>query len=410
MSSSAAISRARDHALESFRAGIAAVDGRLCVRKALRADDDGAAWYLIALGKASGAMTLGAHDVLGGRIAAALVICPHGYPCAELVSLPIPLRIAEAGHPVPDQASLEAGAGLEQFIAAAPASARFLFLISGGASSLVESLPRGMTLADLVDLNQWLLASGLAIDAVNRVRQAVSCIKGGRLAARFAGRSCRALLISDVPADDAAIIGSGLLTPPAQGPMPELPVELCRRLRFATPAGDRLCGVRVEIVANSERAQAAAAAAAVALGYSGRVEPNRMTGDAAEAGERIARQLRSSAPGARVWGGETTVRLPARAGRGGRCQHFALAAAIALAGDTDCVLLAAGTDGFDGPGEDAGALVDGQTLVRGRLSGLDPQDCLRRADAGAFLEAAGDLISTGATGTNVADLIVGIRS
>lgn len=391
-----------------------AVDGRTRTREALLAADDGGAWQLIAVGKASAAMALGAYDAFGERISAGLVVGKQGFPRDELAGLPSPPRMLEGGHPLPDEGSLAAGAAIEAFIAAAPGNARFLCLVSGGASSLVERLPAGMDLTTLADLNRWLLASGLDIAAVNRARRAVSCLKGGRLAARLAGRPCRTLLISDVGGDDPAVIGSGLLSPVRDdGPLPALPGALRRRLRVAPPPpapGDpAFSRVRFEVVANLERALEAAAAAAIARGYPARVTQERVTGDAAEAGERIARALRSLERGACVWGGETTVRLPAAAGRGGRCQHLALAAAMVLEGDPACVLLAAGTDGFDGPGEDAGALVSGCTLARARRRGFDAHDCLRRADAGAFLEAAGDLLSTGPTGTNVADLIVGIR-
>jgi hydroxypyruvate reductase len=110
-----------------------------------------------------------------------------------------------------------------------------------------------------------------------------------------------------------------------------------------------------------------------------------------------------------VWGGESTVQLPAAPGRGGRNQHLALAAARLLAGHDDLAMLCAGTDGTDGPTADAGALVDGSTLDRGTIAGLDAESCLKRCDSGSFLEASGDLVSTGPTGTNVGDLVLGLR-
>ena len=136
-----------------------------------------------------------------------------------------------------------------------------------------------------------------------------------------------------------------------------------------------------------------------------------ITGDAAETGRRLAQALLESPRGVmQVWGGETTGRLPARPGRGGRAQHLALSAALTLAGHDGVYLLAAGTDGSDGPGEDAGALVDGETLARGEVHAGRAVEALARADAGTFLEASGDLIQTGPTGTNVMDLIIGWRT
>jgi hydroxypyruvate reductase len=111
-----------------------------------------------------------------------------------------------------------------------------------------------------------------------------------------------------------------------------------------------------------------------------------------------------------IWGGETVVELPAQSGRGGRNQHLALSAAINLQGHTGCLLLAAGTDGSDGPTSDAGALVDGETLSRGELDGLDARECLQAFDSGSFLEASSDLISTGPTGTNVMDIVLGLKT
>ena len=134
-----------------------------------------------------------------------------------------------------------------------------------------------------------------------------------------------------------------------------------------------------------------------------------VTGDAAEQGRIIAAQLNDGAAGLYVWGGETVVTLPATPGRGGRCQHLALAAARELAGCAKIALLAAGTDGSDGPGEVAGALIDGWSIQRGRDAGKDPGAALLLADAGSFLHASGDLLDTGPTGTNVMDLILGLK-
>ncbi|NIR62092.1 MAG: hydroxypyruvate reductase, partial [Gammaproteobacteria bacterium] len=133
-------------------------------------------------------------------------------------------------------------------------------------------------------------------------------------------------------------------------------------------------------------------------------------GEASACGRALAEALLAADPGVEVWGGEPTVVLPPRPGRGGRAQTLALSAARVLAGHPGVLLLAAGTDGTDGPTEDAGALVDGGTIARGGRDGLDPLACLRGADAGTFLAASGDLIHTGPTGTNVMDLMVGLKA
>jgi hydroxypyruvate reductase len=260
-------------------------------------------------------------------------------------------------------------------------------------------------------LSRWLLASGLDIDAMNRVRQAVSLIKGGRLLRFLAGRPTSCLLISDVPGDDPAVIGSGPLVPrPDHELPPGLPDWV---MAWVERADDRQRGAGVlpelAVVARLEDAKQAAAEAARAQGFEVTVHPGLIDGEPEAVADRAVAELTRAAPGVQIWGGETTPRLPDEPGRGGRNQHLALAAAVGLAGRDDAWLLAAGTDGTDGPTEDAGALVDGGTVDRGRLEGLDPQDCLRRADAGRFLEASGDLLRTGPTGTNVMDLIIGLR-
>lgn len=400
--------------LEIYAAALARVSGEAAVCRRLEADPPGGGpLCLIAVGKAAAAMTLGALQALADPPRAGLVITKHGHLDPRLREHP-GLELYEADHPVPGAASLAAGARLLDFVRNLPAEAHLLVLISGGASSLVEALPPGMDLEALKRLNAWLLASGLPIGAINRVRKACSLIKGGRLAALVAPRPTLCLLISDVAGDDPAVIGSGPLAPAAKsGSLPELPPELADWVRAAPPmpGSDDPCfrSVRLEIVADLAAAKAAAAEHARALGYAVTLHEVFLDAEAGETGRRLGETLTAGAPGVHIWGGETTVRLPPEPGRGGRNQHLALSAAMTLAGRDDLWLLAAGTDGTDGPTEDAGALVDGGTLRRCREAGLDPERCLARADAGRCLEASGDLLRTGPTGTNVMDLVIGLR-
>lgn len=400
----------REALIDCYRAGLAAVDGRARVRAALEHRPFTPPVYLIAVGKAAAAMTHGALDAWGAAIERGLVISKSGHIPSPLLQDPR-LHCIESAHPVPDARSLEAGRRLLEFIDGSPADAAFLVLISGGASSLVEVLPAGTSLDHLDRLNRWLLGSGLAIDQMNAIRKAVSCIKGGRLAAHLGDRPVQALLLSDVPGNDPAVIGSGLLfAADATRLERELPAWV-RDMVAAAPAAPAVtpANVRWELVGSLEQALDAAAARGRGLGWPVVRHPELLAGDARAAGERLAGILLGTAPALHVWGGETTVRLPEAPGRGGRCQHLALAAARRLSGHPAVALLAAGSDGSDGPTEDAGALVDGETLARGRDAGCDPEDCLARADAGRFLEASGDLLQTGPTGTNVMDLVLGIR-
>lgn len=399
----------RDLLLSCYTAALAAVDGRAVVAARLRGESPAKPVWVIAVGKAAEAMALGARDALGAAVADAFIV-------TRIPSGPLPWPVRAGGHPLPDAASLLAGRELIAFIARLPADADVLVLLSGGASALIEYLPDGITLDDLRRVNEWLLASGLDIGAMNRLRRRLSLLKGGRLADLLAPRTVRCLAISDVPGDDVRWIGSGPLTP--IGPDEDLPSglpafigDLLQRSPPVAPVRENGRSIRVEIVAGNNEARQAAAKCAESQGIRARVDPALITGDAAEAGRRLAQALLESPCGVlQVWGGETTVRLPARPGRGGRAQHLALSAALTLAGHDGVYLLAAGTDGSDGPGEDAGALVDGETLARGEVHAGRAVEALARADAGTFLEASGDLIQTGPTGTNVMDLILGLRT
>ncbi len=360
-------------------------------------------------------MALGACETLSEPPAGALLITKRAH--ADPVRLGAHgIVTLIGGHPLPDAGSLKAGQTLITTIARLPADAQLLFLISGGASSLVEVPTQGIGLAQLRRMNHWLLASGLPIGDMNLVRKSLSRIKAGGLLDVIAGRSVRALAISDVPGDATAVIGSGLLVPePALAERVsrlELPGWLAQwvarglRERGTQPP---TTGPDIALVATLSKAKAAIVAQARRSALAVWEHPDFIEGDAAVRGAALAHTLIEGAPSLHVWGGETTVRLPDAPGRGGRNQHLALAAAIALAGREDCLLLSVGTDGTDGPTEDAGALVDGGTLARAALAGLDAHRHLRRADSAAFLEASGDLIRTGPTGTNVMDLILGLK-
>ena len=400
--------------LDGYRAALDAVGGRESVRRRLAMEKAVAPRFAFAVGKAAAAMTAGAFDALGEGIERALVVTRHGH-AGGLLDPGWPVEVVESSHPVPDESCLVAGRALLDFVDAVPAGADVLALVSGGASALVEVLPDGLDARDLARVNEYLLAGGLPIGAVNRVRKRISRIKGGRLAERIAPRRALHLAISDVPGDDPKAIGSGLLVAHSGGDIAiddlDLPRWLVGMGRCAPPLpGEEAAGcIRTEVIARPADARAAAAAVYRAAGLGVVERQDLLEGDALEAGRRIGRELAGARPVARVWSSETTVTLPPDPGRGGRCQSLALAAALEIGESTGVYVLAAGTDGTDGPGEDAGALVDAGTVARGAAAGLDPRRCLRAADAGTFLEASGDLVRTGPTGTNVMDLVVAMK-
>lgn len=403
----------RQQLLKIFLAAVAAVGGRARVSSYLRAHPPVGPVYLIAFGKAAGAMAHGAHEALGDRILSGLVITKHGSD----ESLPWP--VLESGHPMPDETSLKAGARLIEFAKSIPQDAQVLVLLSGGASALVEALPAGLGLTQLRELSRWLLGAGLDIHAMNAIRKRLSLLKGGRLAQLLYPHKVLCLAISDVSGDDPRSIGSGPLVAEPGADTPQLSAGAPEWLRTALqqapplPRPDDACfrNVEFQIVARLDDAKRAAAEAAQKFGHEVKVHAEFIGGDAVETGARLAHELLESGAGVvHIWGGETTVRLPPHPGRGGRNQSLALSAALTLRGHTGFWFLAAGTDGTDGPTEDAGALVDGETVARGKIHGLDADAALAKADAGTFLEASGDLIHTGPTGTNVMDLILGLKT
>ena len=332
----------RENLLDIYQSALAAVNGRVCVQSRLAARPMPGNVYLIALGKAACAMTLGAYDVLGGRVADALIVTKRGY------AVPLPWPVWEAGHPLVDETSLEAGKQLLAFVDRIPQQATVLVLLSGGASALVEALPPEISFDRFQKINRWVLASGLNITNYNRIRRRMSRIKGGRLAKLLFPRQVVCLIISDVPDNDLRAIGSGPLVadeelrrPFALKGLPDFLTEVLPYMPLAPEPND-VCfrNINREIIATLDNAKTAALEAAKKLGYMAKTESGFIAGDAVEAGTSLAKKLLQSEPGVMyVWGGETTVALPESPGRGGRNQSLALAAALVLHGQKNAWLL-----------------------------------------------------------------------
>jgi glycerate 2-kinase len=408
------VNEARKTLISIFRAALAAVKGESVVARRLQQSPLHGAVHVIAIGKAAADMFAGAQAALGNNLQRGLIITKYEHAPP---GLPANVECIESGHPVPDSQSLVAGQMLLDFLDATPKDAQLLFLISGGASALVEVLPEGMSADDLARVNNWLLGSGLDIARMNRVRRVLSCIKGGRLLQHLHGRPTRCYLISDVIGDDPATIGSGLLMPARETAVSlddlRLPAWLQDFIALAPSAPESMAPVagqvQIEVIACLRDALQAAAQAAENSRLTVTLHEELFETEATATGHRLATALLEGPAGLHIWGGESIVHLPAEPGRGGRNQQLALAAAQVLAGHDGCYLLAAGTDGTDGPTPDAGALIDSGTIERGGLHESDAEKCLAGADAGSFLEASGDLIQTGPTGTNVMDIVLGLK-
>ena len=395
----------RSGMLEILSEAIAAVVPGSSVRERLEKEAlDDRKVSIVAIGKAAAVMMESAFGLYGERVADALLITSPAYAG----NIPARVRYAPGNHPVPDQTSLDAGRVLLDFLSAQDPQNRLLFLISGGASAMVEVLEPHVSLEQMQEANRWMLANGLDIRQTNLVRKCLSAIKGGKLLKHF-DNDALVLLVSDVPGDNPGDIGSGLLVPEPDildVRKIELPAWLSALLQIPQVCEPRP-NVHVEIVASNRIAKSAAADAAQKLGYPVTMHPESLCGETTEVAERLADYLATSAPpGIHIWGGETSVNLPPEPGSGGRNQQLALQVAQRLAGNDAFCFLSAGTDGIDGHSEDAGAIVDGGTRMRGEAEGFDIEDSLACADANPFLAASGDLIHLGATGTNVMDLML----
>jgi glycerate 2-kinase len=392
--------------LELYAAGCDAVEGRRRVRAALAGIPGRDPVFVLAIGKAATAMSLGAWDALGPRLERGLVVSRPGHHGEELEAAGVFLAV-EGGHPLPDASSLAAGTAVLSFARGIPAGARSLCLISGGASALVEALPESLGLDALQRVNSWGLAAGLDIGALNAVRRRLSLIKDGRLARALAHTEASALLISDTPDDHPATIGSGLVARAEHAPLPPLPGWLAALLPQTLPEGTTM---PARVIAAIGDAVAAVERAGEERGLAVRRMPARAAGLASVAAARFSHVLAAGDGELLVWGGETTVELPPVPGRGGRNQHFALCCAERIAGHAELFVLAAGTDGTDGNTQDAGALVSGATSAAALDAGYDLAAAITACDSGTVLEALGELVHTGPTGTNVGDLMLGLRA
>ncbi len=409
--------------IDIFRAGVAAVDPRRAVRRAVVVRNgrlrcgpisfdlaERSRILVIAVGKAAPAMCRGFADVVPADRLEGIVVTNHDDAA--------PLPVIVGGHPLPDEGSIAGAEAALDIAAGATADDLVVCLISGGGSAILEEPAEGIGLDDLAATSEALLTSGADIVEFNTVRKHLSRVKGGRLAATASEAMLLTLVLSDVVGDPLDVIASGPTVPDPttyddavrivtdRGLIEALPPPVRAHLAagsagdFADTPSDRHPRSYVSIVGNGRVAAEAAVAAAADKGLAAEVVATDLTGEA----RVVATDLMAGAGRALdVYAGETTVTVTGD-GVGGRNQEAALAAAIAIEGRPDVMFLAAGTDGIDGPTPAAGAIVDGMTVPRGAAMGFDAAASLAGNDAYPFLNAAGDLLVTGPTGTNVGDL------
>ena len=375
---------------------------------------------ILALGKAGHSLFAAARSGLD-RPFSGLVIAPAGAAAQPLDSDDRVERIL-AGHPVPDEGSLRAGQRALALAEGLGEGDHLLALVSGGGSALMCAPAPGVSLAEKQALTRSLLHCGATISEINGVRKHLSRVKGGRLALAAFPATVETLAISDVPGDDPQLIASGP-TLPDPTPLAEAravldryrlspPPSILRALsdpanETLKPGDPRARDLQVEIVARGADALAAAKAAADRTGVRTTILGDDLEGEARQLGADQAARARALPPGEvpqlLLSGGETTVTVTHREGRGGPNLEYLLGLALALDGAEGIFALACDTDGQDGTEPVAGAFVTPSTLHRARKLGLDARTCLARNDSHAFFAALGDLVITGPTETNAND-------
>ncbi len=409
---------------QSFRAAVEAANPLRILARHLPPPPRGRT-LVVAAGKAAASMSLAVERAWPREAALeglAITRYKHSLPTTRV-------RVVEAGHPVPDEAG-EAGAReLLERVRSLDENDLLLALISGGGSSLLSLPAEGVSMGDLRNVTTALLRCGAAIQEINAVRKHLSAIQGGRLAA-----ACKApilaLIVSDVTGDDPTHIASGPCAPDPTtyhdaldvltkyGVAP--PPTVGRRLESGargeiaeTPKPGDAAFARAEnrVVATPHRSLEAAAEVFRAAGIPPAILGDTITGEAAEVAKvmaALAREVRLHGspfkpPVALISGGECTVTVRGAQGRGGRCSEFLLALAVELEGVDSVHALAADTDGIDGSEDNAGALLQPDSMARARSKGLDARRLLAANDSYGFFAALGDLLVTGPTYTNVND-------
>ncbi|MCD4510878.1 glycerate kinase [Brucella pseudogrignonensis] len=410
-----------------FDAAVAAADPELVIRANLPATPKGRT-IVIGAGKGSAQMAAAFERAWAERHEGedapieGIVVTRYGYgaPCKTI-------EIIEASHPVPDDAGLAASKRLFDAVSNLTEDDLVVALISGGGSALLPSPPEGLTLADEIAVNKALLASGAPISAMNAVRKHLSTIKGGRLAAHAHPAKVFSLVVSDIPGDNPAFVASGPTVPDATSRDDalkiieryklELPDAVLAHIKsekaHAPKPDDKIFGDNeVRVIASAAVSLEAAVKEAERHGVEAVILSDSMEGEAREVAHvhaAIAREVADrdrpfKKPIVLLSGGETTVTIRTKGGKGGRNSEFLLAFALDIDGYGNIHALAADTDGIDGSEDNAGAFADGTTVSRLQKAGEDGAARLNANDAWSAFDAIGDLFMPGPTGTNVNDL------
>ncbi|WP_440133192.1 glycerate kinase type-2 family protein [Chitinophaga sancti] len=376
--------------------------------------------WVFGAGKAAAAMAQAVETALPDCKLQGLVITKYGH------ELPLQhIRLATAGHPIPDENGVAATLLMIEMITGVQADDIVLFLLSGGTSALLADHPPGATLQEMQTVFDLLLKSGADIHEMNTVRKHLSGVKGGQLALLTNTQALCTIVLSDVVGDDLHVIGSGPTVPDpstfadAMAVVEKyqltdlLPLSIYLHLERGCagsisetpkPGHPRFAHTYTFLAGTNRIALEAAANKATQLGYDTHILTSTLTGDAIAIAHSLANQAKAwtgKRPACLLAGGESTVTVTGK-GLGGRNQQLALAAGIALNGQEGITFLSAGTDGTDGPTDAAGAIADATVMQVGK----NAQEHLDQQNAYPFFQNAGGLLITGPTQTNVMDIII----
>ncbi len=372
-------------------------------------------------GKASVAMASAIEDTVGDLVETGIIVTKYGHLGSTKMGK---IKAFEAAHPVPDENGLKAAKQILRLLSESGEDTLVVCLISGGGSALLAAPAEGINLSEKQKVTNALLKSGADINELNAVRKHISRVKGGRLAREAYPARIISLIVSDVIGDQLDIIASGPTSPDSSTWQDAL--NVMTKYRISEPAsvveiirngaegllpdnpkpGDQIFDKVENIIVGSNRlALAAAKKEAETLGFTAEILTDSLRGEARDAARVLASDamLKGPRPMCLIAGGETTVTVKG-AGKGGRNTELALAFSIEIEGREGITLLAAGTDGTDGPTDAAGAIVDGKTAKKARKAGVEPVHYLDNNDSYTFFELAGGLLKTGPTGTNVMDI------
>lgn len=427
------LSRARTLIRRWFDAAVDVVDPRRAVMKAISFHDGdllldegvvplarSGRLVVISIGKAAGGMAQGALDVLGDRIDHGIILTKYGHLQSPVQGF----ESFEAGHPVPDENSLNSTRTILSAVDGLASDDLVVALISGGGSALLEFPVEGVSLEDMRSTTGLLMHAGAGIHDLNAVRKSLSEVKGGGLRRVIGPARCVSLLLSDVLGNDPTVIASGptVIAPSDQGEAAEvidrfgirteLPKAVIRVIdgQRRSAGGVDTSDDVVSVIADNALFIREMALSAQENGKKVRLDPDPYEGDAATFGRDFVRAIREEADDVDVIvrGGEATVEVMGD-GTGGRNTEMSLAAAIEMEGDEVWLVASLASDGDDGNSGAAGAIADGKTVARAADAGVDAGDALRRNDSATFFRAADGLVEIGPTGTNVNDVYIALR-